>query len=108
MASLPTRLVSELLARTLSHLASGKTMKLSLDTGSRLDRIELVTDPPYCKMVSFVTPGATEVRFEDMPACVVESVDYYDQNGICFMKMRIPRYVSAGDTVTVPLFVSVW
>jgi hypothetical protein len=100
MARYSPRFADALLRKIMEPLLSGAPLKLSLDTGRRLTRVELITIPAYCKMVATVPPGAAEVRFENMPACQVEYVDYYDQNGVRIIRIYLGRVICRGETIT--------
>jgi hypothetical protein len=109
MASIPSRLVAHLLARALEPLVRVAPLKVRLDTGQRLvTRVELVTDPVVCLTVIPFPAGAESVQAEDMPGCVVEYIDYYDQDGIRFARMSFFKAIRAGETVTIPVIVSAW
>jgi hypothetical protein len=109
MASLPARIIDQLLLRPLEALLSHPgPLKLRLDTGRRLTRVEMITDPAYLKMVWYVQPGDPEAVFTDLPECTVLGFDYYDQDGVRFLRSRNAKAVSPGDSVAVPLIVNAW
>jgi len=108
MASLPSRLIAHLLARTLEPLVSGAPLKMRLDTGRRLVRVELITDPPVCKTIITVPAGAEAVSAEDMPACIVEYIDWYDNDNVRIVRLAYFKTITAGDTVTIPVIVRAW
>lgn len=109
MASLPAMIIDQLLLRPLEELLSRPgPFRMRLRTGRRLARVDLVTEPSYLREIIYVQPGVTEVRFEDLPACTILGFDYYDQDGVCFMRTRYARTAAAGDAATAPVIVSIW
>jgi hypothetical protein len=74
----------------------------------QLIRIVLITDPPGEHEITITNPELREVSLAWLPACVVTRVEFYDQDGVCFMQTEYPLEIPAGGTLTIPLYVSVW